>query len=234
MMDRGAFDLLDKLERTWWYRGRSESVRSALLRTHSVQTEAVLDFGAGFGGMYDTLARFGTHIDALEPDDEARVAAKARGYRRVFASDAEVFATHYDLIGLFDVVEHIERDGDFLVRMREALKEGGRLAITVPAFPFLWSIHDVSHGHFRRYTKASLRAVVEASGYTVEYMSYWNMSLFFPAAALRLLGRSGESAASLPRWLDNLFFAIVKIESSIMRFVPFPFGTGLVVIARRK
>lgn len=233
-MERGAFKLLNQMERSWWYRGRIAAVRAALFRSDILQATEVLDYGAGFGGMSGTLSTFSNSIDAYEPDGEARVALAARGYRHVFVSDTEALAHHYDLIGLFDVVEHIEHDGAFLKAAHDALKEGGVLAITVPAFPFLWSAHDVSHRHFRRYTKASMRALLESFGYKVEYISYWNMLLFLPAAVMRLFGRTGESALGLPRWIDTLFFAVVKLESLVMRHMPLPFGTGLVVVARKR
>ena len=79
----------------------------------------------------------------------------------------------------------------------------------------------------------SLRAVLEAAGFEVEYASYWNMILFLPAATMRLLGRSGESALALPRLIDAVFYFLVCIDTVIMRVVPLPFGTGIVCIARK-
>jgi SAM-dependent methyltransferase len=180
------------------------------------------------------LSRFGIDIYACEPDQEARDAARARGYVNVFPSEEDAFRRTWDMIGLFDVVEHIADDRAFFARAYDALSAHGRLAVTVPAFPFLWSSHDVSHHHFRRYTKAVMRQRLEAAGFQIEYESYWNMLLFFPAALMRLLGRSGESTLSLPRWLDGFFFAIVAMETKWMRLGSLPFGTGLVVIARKR
>lgn len=233
-MERGAFKLLNKMERSWWYRGRICVLRSALSRARVRSADEILDYGAGFGGMHDALAELGAHVDAYEPDGEAAAAAEGRGYGQIFSSDADALARTYDLIGLFDVVEHIEHDREFLTKAYGAIRAGGHIAITVPAFPFLWSIHDVSHHHFRRYTKASMRAALYDAGFQVEYASYWNMLLFIPAALMRFLGWSGESALLMPRSLNAIFFKIVKAESFLMRFLPLPFGTGLVVIARKK
>ncbi len=233
-MERDAFKLLDAMERSWWYRGRIAVVRAGLRRVRVGRTGDALDFGAGFGGMRAMLADFGEHIDAFEPDLEAKAAASKRGYRTVFSSDTEAFSHSYGLIGLFDVVEHVEDDATLLKSAYGALATGGIVSITVPAFPFLWSAHDVTHHHYRRYTKASMRAALEQAGFAVEYASYWNMTLFVPAAALRLMGRSGENGLSLPKYLDALFLGIIRIESFLMRFMPLPFGTGLVMIARRR
>jgi hypothetical protein len=98
----------------------------------------------------------------------------------------------------------------------------------------MWSEHDVLHHHFRRYTKSSLRKALEAAGFEVVYMSYWNMLLFIPAAIVRLLGRSGAGTLSLPRFLDSTFFSIVYVESLYMPLLRLPFGTGIVALARKK
>ena len=233
-MERKAFELLSGMEKSWWYRGRAAAVRAALAHCGANRATDVLDFGAGYGGMHDELLKLGKNIYAFEPDAEAQKAAKKRGYAQVFSSESEALGRSYDLIGLFDVVEHIERDYEFLTKAHGALCAEGRLLITVPAFQFLWSTHDTQHHHFRRYTGASMRGVLDRAGFDAEYMSYWNMTLFVPAALMRLLGRSGESALKMPRWLDAIFFAIVKAESLLIRLTPLPFGVSLVVIARKK
>ena len=221
------------MEHSWWYRGRAAAVGAALKRVGVSEESEILDLGCGFGGMYETLARFGKHVSAYEPDNEARDGAKKRGYTEVFSSEGEALAHTCDLIGLFDVVEHIEDDRAFLARLHAALKDEGRVAITVPAFQFLWSVHDVNHHHFRRYTATSMRSALESAGFRIEYTSYWNMILFFPAALMRLLGRTGEDALSLPQWIDKLFLFIVKLENPCIRILSLPFGTGLVVVARK-
>jgi SAM-dependent methyltransferase len=233
-MERKSFHLLGDMEKSWWYRGRTAIIHAALAHSGPKNVPDALDFGAGYGGMYEALAQIGRDVHAYEPDEEANVAAKRRGYTQMFSSEKEALGREYDLIGLFDVIEHIEHDKEFLNKARYALRVGGRLAITVPAFQFLWSAHDVNHHHFRRYTKDSMRVMLNDAGFTVEYASYWNMILFIPAAVMRLLGKSGESALAMPRWLDAIFFTIIKIEALFLRFVPLPFGTSLVVIARLK
>lgn len=233
-MERKAFELLSDMEKSWWYRGRAATVRTALAQCGAGRVNDVLDFGAGYGGMYENLSQTGRRVYAYEPDGEAKSAAKKHGYAHVFSAENEALARTYDLIGLFDVVEHIEHDYEFLIKAHGALTKDGRLAITVPAFQFLWSVHDINHHHFRRYTKKSIRSVLERAGFEVEHISYWNMILFAPAALMRLIGKSGESALSLPRWLDAIFFAIIQTELLFMRWFSLPFGTSLVVIARKK
>lgn len=232
-MERAAFTLLHESEVSWWYRGRALVVREALVRLRATRPLSLLDFGAGYGGMRSTLALRGT-VSAYEPDAQARASVEARGYAAVYDSIDAAFQHCFDGIALFDVLEHLEDDRAFLQSARNALVERGSLLITVPALPFLWSAHDVEHHHFRRYTRRSLKSVLEKSGYEVEWISYWNMFLFLPAALARLLGRSGESSFHLPRALDALFYALIHLEVSLMHSIPLPFGVSLVALARKK
>jgi SAM-dependent methyltransferase len=181
--------------------------------------------------MHDLLATFGG-VSALEIDEQASKQASQKGYERVYSNSHDALARTYDLIALFDVLEHIEDDAAFLHQANSALTPEGRVVLTVPAMPFLWSAHDVSHHHFRRYTKQTLCSVLESAGFAVEYVSYWNFCLFIPAAVARLLGRAGEDSLRLPSSLNLLFLWVVKLEVFCMRFVPLPWGVSLVVVGK--
>lgn len=230
-MERAAFVLLKTLERSWWYRGRALVVQQALKRVGG--GKRILDYGAGFGGMQATLARYG-NVSAYEPDDEARSGLSARGYVKTYTDEPEALSEPYDLIGLFDVLEHIEDDGGFLRRAHDSLSVGGRLAITVPAMPFLWSTHDVTHKHFRRYTWGTLRRILTENGFEIEYLSYWNMFLLPPAALVRFLGRSGETSFHVPAIVNALLYGIIRLEVLLMHLVPLPFGISLIAVVHRK
>ncbi len=232
-MERTAYSLLEKMESSWWYRGRAWAVRSATEAAHSTHKKTALDYGAGYGGMCDVLHELAADVDALEPDTSARAAAEQRTYRHVFAHDEEAFARKYDLIGLFDVLEHVKDDAVLLKRTRAALEPSGQLILTVPAYQALWSMHDVEHHHHRRYSAGSLSRSLQDAGYRVEYVGYWNCALLIPAAMLRALGKSGEGGLT-PRPAINAFLSfIVRIEATILRHVPLPFGLSVIVVASR-
>ncbi|MDB5189498.1 MAG: hypothetical protein JWL82_455 [Parcubacteria group bacterium] len=231
-MERVAFDLLRNMEHSWWYSARAVALKRAMLRAPRIP-ERILDYGAGWGAMHDLLQGMGKEVYAYEPDTEARAVCMKRGYREVFATEAEALALTYDCISLLDVLEHIEDDAGFLARAKNSLAPGGLLLISVPAFQFLWSVHDVEHQHFRRYTTRLLKERFRANGYTTRFASHWNMILFFPAALMRLMGKTGESALGLPKLLDSLFFFATWVESLLMYIVPLPFGTGIVALAQK-
>jgi len=233
-MKKEAFELLHEAEDSWWYKGRSLAIRATLARAGiEGPLDSILDFGAGFGGMYSELARLGRRIDAFEPEESARAVVAQQGYTSTYTTAEEALSRQYNLIGLFDVIEHIGDDKRFLLSLRKALVPEGLLVITVPAFQFLWSEHDVAHQHFRRYSKRSLSNLLTGAGYEIVAISYWDTLLFIPAAVVRLFGKSGSSALGYSGFANMLLLFIVTVESKILRFCPLPFGVSLVVVARK-
>src|SRR2546426_12019635 len=95
---------------------------------------------------------------------------------------------------LLDVIEHLDADVAALETARRALRPGGLLVITVPAYRWLWSGHDVALGHRRRYTTRGLSRVVERAGLSVVHASYFN-TLLFPAVALTRVWKRLTGAA---------------------------------------
>ena len=144
----------------------------------------------------------------------------------------------FGLIGLFDVVEHVEEDVASLKALGAKLTADGHLVISVPALPWLWSGHDVSHHHFRRYTKASLRKAVEDAGLVVEGIGYFNTLLFPLALAQRLVRKAtglGEAASRLPPAPVNAALrAIFSLERHLIGRVPLPIGLSLWTVVRRR
>jgi SAM-dependent methyltransferase len=231
-MDRKAFSLLHNMEDSWWYRGRSVVIDRAL-GTLKASPTRILDIGAGFGGMADVLHTHGSELEGTEPDQASRDEAKRRGYREMYAELDEV-TPPYDLAVLFDVFEHVEDDHALAQKINQLLNQDGSIAMTVPAFKWLWSEHDVLHHHYRRYTTREVKTLLEQAGFEILYCSYWNMLLFFPAALVRMTGNSGAASLSLPKFLDALFFLIVKVESWLMPWASLPFGTGIVAVAQKR
>jgi len=142
-----------------------------------------------------------------------------------------------DAVLLLDVIEHLDDDVAALETARRALRPGGLLVITVPAYRWLWSGHDVALGHRRRYTTRGLSRVVERAGLSVVHASYFN-TLLFPAVALtrawkRLMGDASHDlhrpAPAINRWLERVF----ALERHVVPRVALPFGASLLLVARR-
>src|SRR5207247_1080807 len=137
-----------------------------------------------------------------------------------------------DAVLLLDVIEHLDDDVAALETARRALRPGGLLVITVPAYRWLWSGHDVALGHRRRYSARGLARLVERAGLHVVHASYFN-TLLFPAVALtrawkRLTGDESHDlhrpAPAINRWLERVF----ALERHVVPRVALPLGVGAV------
>jgi SAM-dependent methyltransferase len=238
-MQRKAFQLLHDAESSWWYQGRMLVVARVLAHFLNTKTNYhIADVGAGYGGMLSLLKSYG-NVTAYEPDEEAQQACAKRGYDNVATLFGHTLnealpQNTYSLIAAFDVLEHAEDDRAFLSMLHGALRSDGGFIMTVPAYPFLFGPHDIEHHHYRRYTRDALTRLLETSGFTVRYASYWNMFLFIPAALMRLSGRTGAGSLTMAQWIDRLFFGIVRTESAMMPTFRLPFGTGIVCYAEKR
>lgn len=237
-MEREIYELVHASELSWWYKGRRFVILRALSRfapAEFITNTRTLDIGAGGGGMYPFFRAMG-RVSALEPDAESRKLLAEKGYEDIMANDEELLKRPgiFSLVGAFDVIEHISDEKKFLEHVRASLAPNGILALTVPAFQFLWSTHDVRAHHFRRYTKKKIVFLLREAGFDVQYASYWNCALFFPAAVIRLLGFAGWRSLSLSSPLDKTILAVIKAESFLLPRISLPFGTGIVVVARKK
>lgn len=241
-MDRSVYDRMNELEANhWWFVARRMILASLIEGLLRRKTGAVLlEAGCGSGGNLPMLARFG-RLDAFEFDAGARDHARRKSGIDVrfgtLPDEIPFDPQRYDLIGLFDVLEHIEGDAEALAALADRLTDGGRLLVTVPAYQFLWSQHDVRNHHFRRYTRASLEKVVQKAGLKIVYVSYFNTFLFPLAAASRLvknLTRSDAPDDRMPGALVNaLFTRIFAFERFLLGRIRLPFGLSLVAVVQK-
>lgn len=154
------------------------------------------------------------------------------------------FSQPFDVIGAFDVIEHLSDDEEALRVLHSLLAPGGALLLTVPAHERLWSYFDEFSGHFRRYSPGGLRDVVERSGFQVEYLTEY-MSLLLPLIWIgrRLAARRRPSAA--PGNLSGVDLKVIPglnavLEGLLTLELPWircgrrlPFGASLLCVARR-
>ncbi len=168
LMERAVYQQMAELDqRHWWYRARRQVLAELIRRVVDPPKDAhILEIGCGTGHNLAMLGDFG-RVDALELDDEARAHAEKRLGRSVMSTPlpqlAGVPERHYDLIGAFDVIEHIDDDQAALESIANGLKPSGKFVMTVPAHQWMWSAHDVVNHHRRRYSKRRLKSLIENS-----------------------------------------------------------------------
>ncbi|SFS05244.1 class I SAM-dependent methyltransferase [Sphingomonas jatrophae] len=238
-MDRATYDNMARIDGDhWWFVARRRII-AALIERHAPAKRPlrILEVGAGTGSNIQLLQRYGT-VDAIEPDDGARAVATARtgvAVKSGYLPDVPLDDGAYDLIVLLDVLEHIPDDRMALETLRPKLAPGGRLMVTVPAMPWLWSAHDVAHHHQRRYTGGSLKDVFGRTGYRLRHRSHFNTILFPAIVAARALGKvtgreGGDDAMPSPA-VNKLLTGLFGAERGLVAKASLPFGVSLAAVA---
>lgn len=172
---------------SYWFRHRMECIAAVL--QHFPVEGTFYDIGGGNGFVTRALQQRGIESVLLEPGAGA-LNARMRGCERIIQStldDAGFAPASLPAAGAFDVLEHLPDDLGFLRGLRDSLKSGARFYCTVPALSALWSAEDDYAGHYRRYSRESLRAVLQAADFQVEFISYFFAWLVLPVFALRAL-----------------------------------------------
>ena len=238
-MERVVFQQMAELdERHWWYRARRKIIAELIRRETSLpQNARILEIGCGTGHNLSMLGGFG-HVDGLELDDEAAALSEKRLGRKVMRSPLPALDEvpgDYDLIGAFDVIEHIEDDHAALAAIATKLKTGGKFMMTVPAHPWMWTAHDVANHHKRRYSKRALRALVEGSPMRLDKIGYFN-SLLFPLAVAeravsKLRGKDDGDVSLPPAPLNGTLEAVFAAERYLVGRLPLPPGLSLFAVA---
>jgi SAM-dependent methyltransferase len=242
-MDVTAYSRMGEQEEThWWFAARREIITKLITTACNLPyNPRLLEAGCGTGGNLAFLGGFGT-LDAFEFDETSRKTAQQKSGMTIpfgaLPDDAPFEGKKYDLIALLDVLEHIELDMPSLTALGARLDDHGRLLITVPAMPWLWSKHDVVHHHFRRYTRRSLRLAIEDAGLEVDKIGYFNFLLFPLAVAKRALDkltRSDKPDDEIPSaWLNKLLFKVFRTERHLVNRVPLPWGLSVFAVVRLK
>lgn len=147
-----------------------------------------LEVGCGHGLLQRELhTRAGLTVDGFDlclPALLRNETERGRLYYYNIFDCAPAFAERYDVIFLFDVLEHIEDDAGFLKTCLFYLKPGGRIIVNVPARMELFSNYDRIMGHVRRYTMQTLRDCANSAGLSIETATYWGLPLY-PVALMR-------------------------------------------------
>lgn len=248
-MDQLARLQFERLERDhWWFRGR-RAVYLGLLRhlLGASRPARALDVGAGRGAFAAELRALCGEVVALDVDGESLKACRARDRARAVLGDSVrlPFADHsFDLVCMFDVLEHLDDDRAALREVRRVLRPGGLCFASVPAWPWLWSGNDRIAHHRRRYTRAALASCVRSAGFAIVRNTHTNVLLFpliAPAVLVRrawelLLGARAAQRTnlswSLPRGLSELCFKAFAAELALARRLDLPLGHSIALAAR--
>ncbi len=242
-MEPAVYRLMAQAERThWWFAARREILRAIIARLRLPARARILEIGCGTGGNLPMLARFGA-VSAVESDDFALACARETPNVEIrkgrLPNSVPFEAQRFNLVCLFDVLEHVQDDVAALRTVADRIEPGGTAVLTVPAYQWLYGGHDRSHHHFRRYTARALARKAGSAGLRVRRLGYFN-SLLFPLIAGARLGRrlmrldDRDDTAMPEPWLNRCLYRVFALEAACVPHVLFPFGTSCVAVLERK
>lgn len=251
--DPSCFHELAAVEdRHFWFRARNRLI-SELSRRISSQLKPghlVLEVGCGTGNVLRALSNACPNAKVIGMDLWLEGLRHARMRSNAFLVQGDVrncpFRKPFELIGMFDVLEHVPKDVETLSALRGLLAIGGKLLLTVPAHQYLWSYFDEAALHCRRYSPEELRKKLIAAGFEVEFLSQY-MATIWPLVWVfrKINGRSRSSDLDRAKRLSTKELRVIPVVNGILLFLLnlevrwltsghfMPVGTSLIVIARR-
>ena len=225
----------DDAAKHWYYRSKSEMMLSHL---SDLTLNKVLDVGSGSGFFARQILQNTASCDVTCVDNGYVADTVEQNGHKTLRFARSINTTDCDLMVMMDVLEHIEDDSAFLGHYSKMARPGTYLFVTVPAFQFLWSGHDVFLEHYRRYTLASLRRLVRGAGFQPVDSHYFFGAVFPFAAALRLKDRflsSGPPRSSMRSHsgvINQFAYRVCRAEMAIMKLNRLA-GLSVVMLARK-
>ena len=254
--DPGYYAPLFAIEdRHFWFRARNRIIATLAgqITTNLPPGYRVLEVGCGTGNVLRVLQKVCSDGVVVGMDLFAEGLQYARGRTDCPLVQGNIqkppFGASFDLIGIFDVMEHLPDDEQLLSDLYKILTPGGTLLLTVPAHPSLWSYFDEAARHCRRYEPGELKRKLIRTGYRIDYITQY-MSIIFPVVWLRrrleaLISRFRARDADLKHYMTRHELQIVPIINELLTLLlapetlviarrrQLPIGTSLIAIARK-
>ncbi|MES2308820.1 MAG: class I SAM-dependent methyltransferase [Verrucomicrobiota bacterium] len=246
-MNPEEYEVLARVEREhWFYRGKrriaSEWVNRILPEP---QGKVLVDVGCGTGCFAEQMIQKGYSMigidDHQESIDRARVLLGEKNFREGSAEKFPFEEATVDVVTLLDVLEHLKDDRLALESLYRGIKPGGYLILTVPAFEFFWSDWDRSLHHYRRYSAKNLLSLMKEVGFEISFWNFINV-LAFPAVYLIRQWRewSGKQENPWDRPENRIPWGPLNrvlewqfVRLATQKWIRFPFGVSLLVVARK-
>ncbi len=202
----------------------------------------ILNAGCGSGELSFLLAAAGHTVRGIDPAQEYIALARKslppalapRCSFEVGTIEGYTAREPFDAVVATDVLEHIEDDYTAARALAILVKEGGKLIITVPAMPLFFGFHDEQLGHFRRYTAASLGALIQrTSSVTPEILRYFGWTLLPIVFLWSKLLRQPYPAQAFGEPRRSPLRTLLKWVLAVDAHLPLPFGTSLIFVGRK-
>lgn len=245
-MNIEEYERMYQLEDTyWWFQGRMHMILGILERymRREPRPGRVLDVGCGTGLMLGKLKHW--NPIGLDFSPLSLEYCSQRGIRNLLRGDVTALPFKdncLDLVLALDLIEHVERDDRMVDEVFRVLRPGGYFMATVPAHQWLWSDHDISLHHHRRYSHGNFRELLAGAGLRPVKYSY-GISFTYPGVvafrmAEKMLKRAKPDGPKahlihLPGFMNQSLIEVLKLEATLLRHMDLPFGVSLMALCRK-
>lgn len=233
--DAQHLDVLEKAEPYhFWFQNRCDKICHTFHQFVHKKSR-ILEIGGGTGFVAEKMLKLGYSIELGEVHSNGLNYAKKKGIKKLYQFDlfSPPFDEEFDVICLFDVLEHLNDEGLALSCIKKMLKPGGLIILTVPAHQWLWSQEDVIAGHKRRYTKKHLEVLFHSSKMAPLHIRYF-FSAILPFLFLRRWVKKDPSFdLKLNFFMNRLCDLLTKSEFYLEGLLPNFAGGSLIGVAQK-
>ncbi len=209
-----------------------------------IEGQRVLDVGCGMGFLTEEVAKKDKLAIALDTEPSVIAAAVKRTMRYPLPASGVNYGGAtlpfangvFQTILAFDVIEHVEKDGQFVQELSRVLVDKGKLIVVVPALQALYGKRDQVFGHYRRYGKKELKTLLTEAHLEINHLRYWNILGLFPYAFSELVLHREISDSIRTGGSSQLRKILAKILKNWLIFeskLYLPIGLSLIAVARK-
>lgn len=240
-----GLDNLFKAEgKNFWFINRKLFIRN-LFNKYVSKDAKIIEVGSGTGDVAGMLLSQGYDVSVGDIHPKGLEYAKNYGIKELYQFDMRnaPFMDHFDAVGLFDVLEHIEDDTLAIKNVYQMLKREGRVIITVPAHQWLWNRDDAIALHKRRYDLKRLKKLFIENGFEILEARHFFV-LILPLLFLRtIINRDDGSSPkqseidkeiSIKPIVNRILDYVTRLEIIVLKNISLPFGGSIAVVARKK
>lgn len=236
-------DFLAEEERYFWMRARKSLIKSVFERYVSL-SDRIIEIGAGTGNVTKFLMKNGyNNISVGEIHVKGLEYAKSYGIKERYQFDLTraPFAEHFDVVAMFDVLEHINEDVVAVKNVYKMLAFGGKAIVTVPAHMWLWNKEDIIVSHRKRYERDELKKLFEENGFEV----LWSTAFFVSILPLLLLRRLLKKETGIIKTSDSrdrfkinpvtnyVLEKVLSIENRLIMGHSLKWGGSIILVAEK-
>ena len=235
-------------ENSFWFKHRNNVLLEVMKRFTFQNNFADIGGGNGFQAKFIANHFNSAEVFLIEPGYQGCLNARKRGLENVYNmmfSKFDFKSNNVTAIGLFDIIEHIEKDCDFLIELKNKLPKGSIIYITVPAYNFLWSEMDDIALHYRRYDLKMIKELSTCAGiellYTSCFFSYLPfLTFFFRSLPYRLkrtkglneLTKEEKEEHNPSSSLLKIFDFFHNLELNKIKHSKVPFGASYIAVLK--